>query len=213
MYHSGATDDLHNVIEHFSKDYEEIALVGFSLGGNLVLKYAGENPNELDQKISKVIAISVPVDLHAGSLNISKKSNFIYQKSFLNSLTDKLKEKKQQYPEAIDLDLLKKVKTLFDFDDYFTGPLHGFESAADYYAKCNSKQFLHQIKRPALIINAIDDPFLPEECYPYQSVLENEYLNMLTPQHGGHVGFVEIGKKFYWVEQQINNFLNKKSES
>ena len=207
MYHSGATDDLDTIIQHYEADYEEIALVGFSLGGNLVLKYCGENGGQLNAKISKVTATSVPVDLGAGSINISQRHNYIYQKNFLQSLTKKIKAKHLQYPDDIDLALLMKIKTLYDFDDYFTGPVHGFKDAQDYYNQCSSKQFINDIKIPCLILNALDDPFLPEECYPYKETQDNKRVQLLTPTYGGHVGFVSEGE-FYWEEKVINQFLN-----
>ena len=211
MYHSGATDDLHTVIEHYKENYEELALVGFSLGGNLVLKYSGDKKYTVDSKIQRVVAVSVPVDLMAGCINICRISNFIYQKNFMKSLTAKVRQKNEQHPDAFDLGLLKKIKTLFDFDDYFTGPIHGFQDAEDYYTRCSSKQFLGGIDRSTLIINALDDPFLPEECYPYEEVNENPNLAMLTPAHGGHVGFVIRGQRYFWIEQTIEAFLNQKN--
>lgn len=209
MYHSGATDDLDTVINHYKEAYQEISLVGFSLGGNLVLKYAGENSGQKANNIKKIVAVSVPVDLGAGSINISKKSNFLYQNNFLKSLTAKVKEKHQQHPEAIDLDLLSKIKTLYDFDDYYTGPLHGYSDAQDYYTQCSSKQFLSEIDIDSLIINALDDPFLPEACYPYEEAQDNPRLQLETPAYGGHVGFVQRGERYFWIEQRIEAFLNE----
>ncbi len=213
MYHSGATDDLDTIVEHYKQDYEELALVGFSLGGNLVLKYAGENATDLDHRIQQVVAVSVPVDLLAGCINICKASNFIYQQNFLKSLKAKVKLKKQQYPDRIDLGLLKKVRTVYDFDDHFTGPIHGFADALDYYTQCSSKQFLSAIDKRTMIINALDDPFLPEECYPYAEASANPNIQLLTPTYGGHVGFVLRGERYFWIEKKIEAFLNKKSES
>jgi len=212
MYHSGATEDLEEVVNYFQNDYDEIALVGFSLGGNLVLKYCGERSVNLNSKIKAVMGFSVPTNLHAGSLNISRRSNYIYQKKFLISLFEKLHLKKKQYPDSIDLELIKNIKTLFDFDDKITGPLHGFADAKDYYKQCSCEQFLHQIKIPAAIVNALNDPFLPKECYPTEVVKQNKMIKLITPKYGGHVGFVLGKEKYYWSEKLILNFLNEKSE-
>lgn len=209
MYHSGATYDLDEVFNYFEEDYEEVILVGFSLGGNLCLKYVGERGLTQNHKISKVTAVSVPVDLEAGSINISKRANYIYQKRFIQSLSKKVKDKHALFPNDIDLSKLKKTKTLFDFDDLFTAPIHGFRDAKDYYAQSNSLQFLKNIKIPALIINALDDPFLPKECYPFEEVACNEYLELITPRYGGHVGFAQYGKKNYWVEKKIADFAQE----
>lgn len=206
MYHSGATDDLDVVYNELSTDYSEVALVGFSLGGNLVLKYLGESTREA--KIKSAVAISVPLDLRAGSINIGKRSNYIYENRFLQSLSKKLKQKKRQFPKDINLDLLKEVKSLYDFDDIYTGPLHGFEDADDYYHQCSSKFFLESITTRTLILNSQDDPFLPEECYLLQDSISNNNLYVLTPKYGGHVGFVLSGNDHSWAELQIAKFLN-----
>lgn len=207
MYHSGATDDLQTVIDSLIDEYDEVALIGFSLGGNICLKYAGEQSTQLDTRIKKVVAVSVPVDLKAGSINIGKKSNFIYEKKFIVSLSEKIKLKHQQYPEQVDVGLLKSIKKLYDFDDVYTGPIHGFGGAENYYATCASKQFLKHIERDTLIVNALDDPFLPEECYPFKEVDKNDYIKMLAPKYGGHVGFVKPKGKYYWIERTISRWL------
>ena len=212
MYHSGATDDLAAVLSYFEANYDEIALVGFSLGGNLVLKYCGEKSSSLMNKIRAVIGFSVPTDLQAASVNISRPSNYIYQRKFLVSLFDKLKQKHLQYPQHIDLALISKIKTVFDFDDFITGPLHGFEDAVDYYTRCSSEQFLTSITIPTLIINAKDDPFLPDECYPHELLEGNSLVRFMAPKFGGHVGFVVQGEKYYWSEKMITTFLNEQSE-
>lgn len=216
MYHSGATDDLGAVIDYFLSadkyDYQEIALVGFSLGGNLVLKYLGEQGNRVDSRLIASVTFSVPTNLHAGSLNIGKKTNYIYEKKFLDSLTEKMKLKHEQYPDDITLELLKDIKTLMDFDDKITGPIHGFQDAIDYYTQCSSEHFIPDIKIDSLIINALDDPFLPEACYPYLLAKKNPSVQFLAPKYGGHVGFTLRGHKHYWAEKVIAGYLNEKSE-
>ncbi len=212
MYHSGATDDLATVISHFERNYDEIALVGFSLGGNLVLKYCGERSSDLLNKIKAVIGFSVPTNLQAASINISRPSNYIYQRKFLISLFDKLRQKHKQFPDQIDLDVISKIRTVFDFDDLITGPIHGFEDAVDYYTQCSCEQFLNAITIPTLIINAKDDPFLPDECYPQELLKGNTLVKFIAPKFGGHVGFVDQGEKYYWSEKMISLFLNKQSE-
>jgi len=207
MYHSGATDDLACVVNANQGSYDEIILIGFSLGGNLCLKYTGEHSGDLNPKITRTIAVSVPVDLKAGSVNIGKRSNRIYENNFLKTLTEKILKKHEQFPDEIDLSLLKNIKKLYDFDDKFTGPIHGFGNAENYYQKCSSKQFLPFIKIPTLIINALDDPFLPEACYPYEEVKSNDAIELLTPKYGGHVGFVLRNQKYYWIEKTILKWL------
>lgn len=204
-YHSGSTDDLHLLVQSLIHEYDELVMVGFSLGGNMVLKYSCDQLYPLDRKIKAVIAISVPVDLYAGALEFLKLSNRHYTINFLNSLRAKIKLKHAQFPDEINLDDLSKVNSILDFDDYFTGPLNGFKNAQDYYAKCHSKQFLNNCDRPTLIINAKDDPFLPEPCI--DEAVNSEFLHLCLPEHGGHLGFVNLGVEHYWYERQILNFI------
>jgi len=211
MYHSGATWDLEFLIGKLLPHYEEISLVGFSLGGNMVLKYCGEQSECLDSKLRSIVAISVPMDLRAGSIQIGKRSNFIYEKKFLITLLEKMKIKAQQFPKLIDADNISSCRSMYEFDDRYTATLHGFDNADDYYAKSSSKFFVEAIERPALIINALDDPFLPAECYPEAIVAKNPYCRLEMPRYGGHVGFVEWRQKHYWEEKRILAFLSEHS--
>ena len=211
QYHSGATEDLHTIITPHLKDYEEIVLVGFSLGGNLVLKYAGDQVYPLDAKIKKVIAISSPIDLAAGAQEILKAKNYVYHREFMKCLMGKARIKQKLFPQDIKESDLNQVKNLIDFDDKFTGPIHGFRSAQDYYAQCNSIQFLQNIQIPALIINAEDDPFLPKECYPFQKAKESKFVHLMVPKYGGHVGFMTAGSKYYWDEHKILDFAENRA--
>jgi len=208
IYNSGATYDLNRVVEEYLPYYDEIALIGFSLGGNLVLKYMGDGIFPLSEKIRACVAISVPVDLREGSLNIAKRSNFIYEKKFLKSLNYKIKQKALQYPDAYNLEAMDSVLTLYDFDNIYTGPIHGYRDADHYYAACSAKPYIVSIDRPTMIINALDDPFLPEECYPYQEIESNRNVIGCFPKYGGHVGFAQWRQSVYWEEAQILYFIN-----
>ena len=207
MYHSGVTDDPHTVIQFLKKDYDEIVMVGFSLGGNMTLKYLGEWGDKTDPAIKCAVAISVPIDLHSCSLRIISPSNFIYDKRFLRSLSKKVYLKHQQFPDFFKPEHLKQVKNLWDFDEYFTAPLHGFDGAKGYYANCSSLSGLKNIHIPTLLINAMDDPMLGEECYPYDIAKESEYLHFMSPKYGGHCGFTRFGKRNYWAELQLLEFV------
>jgi uncharacterized protein len=206
-YHSGRTEDLNAVIEEVLPHYDAVYLVGFSLGGNLVLKYTGEGIYKVHPKVKATLAISVPVDLYGSSLELQKIKNRIYTWRFLITLSKKVKLKHVQYPDRVDVKQLKRVKKLIDFDEYFTSTLNGFRDAKDYYAQANCKQFLHNIKIPSLLINALDDPFLSASCYPYEEAESNPYFNLMTPKYGGHVGFVSSNQEYYWVERQILAFI------
>ena len=209
LYHSGATVDLHTVVEAITGAYTTVALVGFSLGGNLVLKYTNDGLYTLSDKIKVVVAVSVPMDLAGSAVALLRRQNIIYQRRFLKSLRVKVLEKHRQYPEEVPLADLQRVNNLRDFDDYFTAPIHGFADAADYYAKCSSLPFLHHVQLPTLVINAQDDPFLSETCFPVAMAKASEALHLLMPRYGGHVGFSLPGETFYWEEQQILNFVEQ----
>ena len=205
-YHSGRTEDLHAVISMLLPKYEAIYLVGFSLGGNLVLKYNGEGIFPLDSKIKASVAVSVPVDLYGSAIKLQEPQNRLYTWRFLYTLSKKIHLKHQQYPDEVDVKLLKRVKKLIDFDDFYTSRLNGFKDARDYYAKASSKQFLPKINTPTLLINALDDPFLSPSCFPYTAAENNPHFYLMCPNYGGHVGFISRGD-FYWSEQQILNFI------
>ena len=207
-YHSGKTDDLHVVINYVLPNYDSIYLVGFSLGGNLILKYNGEALFSLSSKIKANVAISVPVDLKGSSIALKRSENILYRRRFIRTLSKKMYLKHQQFPNQLDVAPLKKVKTLTDFDNFFTSKINGFIDAEDYYLKASSKQFIPNISKPTLLINALDDPFLSESCFPISEAKENSKFYLMTPLHGGHVGFISKGD-FYWSEIQILNFLNR----
>lgn len=208
MYHMGATDDLAFVVQHYidKKLYDKIVLLGFSAGGNITLKYLGENGNRIPEIIKKAIVFSVPCHLSQCTQELQKLSNQIYERRFLKSLLYKASLKAKQIPQQIDWSKLQKVKHIWDYDEYITAPLHGFEGAEDYYHKSSSLNFIKGIIIPTLIVNAHNDPFLGDKSYPTEIVknLENVYLEM--PETGGHCGFYSKGPS-YWSEQRAIEYL------
>ena len=207
-YHSGKTDDLNTVINYVLPNYESIYLVGFSLGGNLVLKYNGDGLFDLNPKIKANVAVSVPVDLKGSSISLKQKENLLYKWRFLRTLSKKMHLKHKQYPKELDLKHLKNVKNLTDFDEYFTSKINGFRDANDYYFKASSRQFIPSISKPTLLINAKDDPFLSKSCFPINEAKKSKYFHLMTPRYGGHVGFISRGN-FYWSEYEILNFIDR----
>ncbi len=209
FYHSGATYDLDAVVSHAGKNYKEVYLVGFSLGGNLTLKFLGEKKSDLP-KLKKAVAISVPLHLGSSSEKISSPENTLYSKRFLRTLKEKVILKSQAHPGQMPIDALKNIKTLADFDDYFTGPLHGFADAQEYYEVNSSIFFLDQIKIPTLILNAQNDPFLSENCYPNELAESLDQVFFEYPKHGGHVGFTpKDSNHSYYSEQRAIEFITK----
>jgi predicted alpha/beta-fold hydrolase len=217
FYHSGATDDLGLVINHAlkQKKYQKVVLVGFSLGGNLTLKYLGEFGDQVAKPIHKGIAFSVPLDLHSSAVKISETGNFIYSRRFLRNLKKKIEQKVLLMPDALTTDYFSQIKSLKDFDDFYTAPLHGFSDAIDYYTRCSSLYFLDKIKTPTLIVNARNDPFLSDLCYPTTKMQDHPYVQLHTPEQGGHVGFLQKGAKKdqdYWSEILAVRFAEEESD-
>ncbi len=209
FYHSGATDDLSLIIDHASgKAYEYIHLVGFSLGGNLTLKYLGEMGKQAIGKIASAVAFSVPLNLHTSCIQISRPSNFMYALRFLNDLKEKIRNKAQLMPNQLDTSPLNGIKTLQDFDDHYTAPLHGFINAIHYYESCSSINFVQDIGIPTLIVNAMNDPFLSEDCYPMDMLRDHPVVHFQSPKRGGHVGFTEFNKDgLFWSEKRAVRFV------
>ncbi|MEL6824159.1 MAG: alpha/beta fold hydrolase, partial [Calditrichota bacterium] len=167
-YNSGSSDDLHTALLHISEtySYKKIALVGFSMGGNITLKYLGEQGKEMLPELAAAAVFSVPCDLGASCRQLQLKANYIYRKRFLLKLREKVRIKMELMPGQISDENYSSIKSLADFDDRYTAPLHGYTSADDYYNKCSSKHFIPHITLPTLIVNAKNDPFLPNESYP-----------------------------------------------
>jgi predicted alpha/beta-fold hydrolase len=208
-YHNGSTDDLAFVIDYAAKrkSYDEIALVGFSMGGNVTLLHLGAEAKKVNSFVSKAVAFSVPMHLDSSSLTLARSSNKIYMKRFLKKLHKKIKVKMDMFPGQIDDNGYNDIKSFHHFDDRYTAPIHGFEDAKDYYNKCSSVFHLNKIEVPTLIVNAGNDPFLSDECYPIKKCEENRNLTLKIPQHGGHVGFPILGNDYYWSELRVIKFL------
>lgn len=212
-YHGGATNDLDEVIKHVMKtrEYTSISLIGFSLGGNVVLKYLGED-RIVPSKVKAAVAVSVPCDL-AGSLEeIDRFRNFIYARRFELKLKSQLRVRVQKFPNHITTKEIKMCNSLRDIDELYTSRAHGFENADDYYRRNSSLQFLAGIDRPVLLINSRDDSFLCNSSYPEKIANDSDYLYLEVPLYGGHVGFVLPGPEFYH-ERKARDFLNKQIQT
>jgi len=201
FYHSGATDDLDVVVKHAAKKYDSIFLIGFSLGGNITLKYLAETR----EKIRGAVAFSVPLNLRSSCEKISRPGNIIYSKRFLKSLKKKIVDKAKLMP-GINIGGIGKINDLKTFDDRYTAPLHGFKDAVHYYESCSALYFLKDIRVPTLVVNAKNDPFLSEDCYPTD--VNNGFVEFDYSQHGGHVGFAAFGQNgLYWSELRALQFI------
>jgi predicted alpha/beta-fold hydrolase len=208
LYHSGATEDLNAVVEYAGASYSHIALIGFSLGGNLTLKYMGEAP--LHRSVAAAVGISAPVDLAGSARMLDQRwSNRVYLRRFIDSLIGKVEAKAVQFPSEIDARGSRDLRTFQEFDDRYTSRLHGFRDAADYWKQASARQFLHKITRPTLLINARNDPFLAPGCFPFPEAERNPHLFLETPESGGHLGFLEFkgGRLRPWIEKRVRSFL------
>ena len=210
MYHSGATEDLHSVIRHALANHpaETIDLIGFSLGGNLTLKLIGEDPDHLPLQIHSAVAFSTPCDLACSSRQLSLLSNKIYMERFLVAMRSKVRAKKRMFPDQLDLTGLGRIRTFAEFDDRYTAPIHGFDSAEDYWRRNSSRQFLPSIRIPTLLVNAANDPFLGLGCFPREEAESSDQFHLEVPLTGGHVGFPGGGRE-NWAETRAIEFLQR----
>ncbi|WP_417518307.1 YheT family hydrolase [Marinobacter sp.] len=209
FYHSGATEDLRQVVDHgLARGYGTVFLSGFSMGGNLTLLYLGEQGEQIDSRICGAVTYSVPCDLAGSADMLALPSRKIYMQRFLRDLRIKMGEKAQKFPDLIDVSNFDAIHSFHEFDDRYTAPLHGFKSAPDYWAQCSALGRLKDIRVPALMVNAADDPFLSQKCFPESRAELGAHVRLDVPKWGGHVGFVEHGNDgYYWSERRALAFL------
>ena len=208
-YHAGETGDLRYFLRrlHDQGQTGPVVAVGYSLGGNILLKYLGETAT--NSRITAAAAVCVPLDLYkcAEALNIGF-SRF-YQRYLLNRMKESVKRKFDQHTAAFDWHRAMRADTFAEFDDAVTAPLHGFANMSDYYDKCSSAQFLRDIVRPTLIINALDDPFMTPGVIPHRDRLSNN-VSLEIADAGGHVGFIEGGTPWrprFYLPRRLLGFL------
>jgi len=208
-YHSGEIEDLDYIIKHISntKSYKTITLVGFSLGGNVVLMYGGKMGGDLPEVVKGIAAISAPCDLSGSVLEIEKWYNRHYVLKFMISLWKKTREKRALLSE-FNVPHILKSRNFIEFDERYTAPAHGFQSAKDYWSKASSLPFLPEIKVPTLIMNSRDDTFLSQASSPFNLAKNSSYLHLMQPDWGGHVGFFDkLPWSTLWSERQIGKFF------
>lgn len=211
LYDSGMSADLDAVLrELIQRDgLTRISLVGFSMGGNLAVKLAGEWGTDWPAEVSCVAAVSPSMDLAACADAIARPENRLYQWYFLLSLRMRMRRKARLFPDRYDLAPLEDVRTLRQFDNAFTAPHGGYGDAATYYARASALREVGNIRVPTLIIHAQDDPFIPFAPCEHPSVRENPAIALLTPAHGGHCAFLgraNAGEDCYWAENRVVEF-------
>lgn len=219
FYHSGETDDIDFVFARLKARWPESLwfLTGVSLGGNVLLKWLGERGDAVDKRIRAAAAVSVPFDLEAGARYLGRGVVRAYDRNFLRSLRRKAFAKLSRYPELFDRRKLERARTVYDFDDVVTGPVHGFADAHDYYERSSSLRFLGDLRVPTLLLSAMDDPFIPSEVLSRAARVAstNPALTVEFHQSGGHVGFVAGSRPwrpFYYAEWRVFRFFEQAME-
>ncbi len=208
-YHSGQTSDvLHLIRQRRSETDAPIFLAGFSLGGNVTLKLAGELGEAARDLLTGICAVSTPIDLAACASALGKRQNIIYDRRFLIALKRKVRNRAIQAPELYTTQHLSKIRTIADFDDFYTAKFFGFGTAANYYKTQSSNQFLEKIRVPALVIIAKDDPLVPFEVYNHPAFKTNPCLHLLAVEHGGHLGFLAKRRPRFWLDQVVLDWIS-----
>ncbi|MDQ2931461.1 MAG: hydrolase [Gemmatimonadota bacterium] len=217
FYHSGETTDLDFVVRRLIAEdpARPLLMIGVSLGGNVVLKWLGEQGENAPEQLVGAAAVSVPFDLARGSRFLDRGFSRLYQAHFLRSLRRKAIGKSTRYPDALRPEVVGKASTLYEFDDLVTAPVHGFRDANDYYTRSSSLHYLARIRTPTLLLSAHDDPFLPRDVLDAVRTIAdaNSCLDVEFVEQGGHVGFISGSvpwRPFYYAEWRATEFLSAK---
>jgi predicted alpha/beta-fold hydrolase len=203
LYHSGLTVDMRMLLKQFRGEGRAPAhLVGYSLGGNMVLKLAGELGDDAAALIASVCAISTPIDLAACSLRLAHPVNRVYERRFLKRMRLRVAA-----TGRFTMDQIQNVRSIYEFDERVTGPSFGFRGAEHYYETQSARQFLERIRVPALLIQARDDVFVPFEIYEHPSLHANPHVHLLVTEHGGHLGFLSRTRPRFWADQAVLEWI------
>jgi len=208
LYNHGDIDDIGEVIQHAlrTKDYEAVSLIGFSMGGSILMKYLGVHGKEVPAPIRSGIAFSAPCDLKASVQALELPGNGFYKRRFLKSLRPKIEAKAARFPEVVDLSKFSRIKEWRDFDDFYSAPINGYRDAEDFYQQASAKNFMAGTDRPILLVNAQNDPILLPACSPVALCASHPLLHLEMPRLGGHVGFDLPRKPFAWSERRAYEF-------
>ncbi len=214
LYHAGLTSDIRFLAESLRQAAPgPIFLAGFSLGANMVTKFAGELGAATPRLLAGIVSISNPLDLHACALELNHRRNWLYQRRFVVHMGARLRRRHAHMPAVFHLDALAGVRTVYDFDDRITAPFFGFGNAPGYYGTQSSQLFLDRIEVPALFLQAKDDPMIPFRVYGHEAFQKKRNLRLLAVEHGGHVGFLARGGSRFWVDTVLVEWLREQVQS
>jgi predicted alpha/beta-fold hydrolase len=212
LYHAGLTGDVLHYLRSLPVD-PPLTLVGFSLGGNIAMKLAGELGSSAADLLHAVVAVSAPLDLAACVRALANPANYLYEHRFVVSMRKRLEERHRLQPGAFssifDNVDLRAIRTIYDFDDRITAPHFGFGCADRYYATQSSRNFLESVRIPALLLTAQDDPLIPFDVYSHAAIAANPNFTLIAPKHGGHVAFLAKQKPRFWADEVILTWLRR----
>lgn len=209
-YHAGQTSDALEVLRRRAV-HGPIFLIGFSLGGNIALKLAGELGESARDLLAGVCAVSTPIDLAACAARIGERRNIVYQNRFVDRLKERIRRRHLQAPDLYTLEHLPKIRSIIDFDNHYTAQLFGFGDAANYFRTQSSNQFLERIRVPTLLVQAKDDPMIPFSVYAHPAFARNPHLRLIAPDHGGHVGFIARRQPRFWLDHLLLDWIEEMS--
>jgi uncharacterized protein len=210
LYNSGMSDDYRAVLEELAgvDGFTQIFFAGYSMGGNLVTKMAGEYGRSAPRVLRGVCSVCAALDLAACADALGKRNNYFYQRWFVKGLTARYSRKMELFPGKYTCDALQRIRTVREFDDAITAPCFGYRDAEEYYETASARKVVARVTVPMLMITAQDDPFVPYESFLAALVNENPAIDFVAPQHGGHCGFIskQSGAERFWAEQRIVDF-------
>jgi predicted alpha/beta-fold hydrolase len=218
LYHSGLTADADHVIREIASTdgIRQVIVAGYSLGGNLALKLAGDYADAPPPELRGVCAVSPVIELELCVRALERRQNFFYQWNFVRGLRGRMRRKAAWFPGRFTIDRLREIATVREFDEAYTAPHFGFRDASDYYHRASAMRVIDRIRVPSLIITAEDDPFVPSAPFRDARVKSNPHLQVIVTEDGGHCGFLaepEHGDDGYWAERQILKFARARTDA